>query len=468
MSDAASPDPRASLPAVDRFMALPAVTVLEADWGRPTVLAEARQLLAETRQGLTSQDRVPDTDSLIRQLASRLSAMPGRGPRPVFNLTGTVIHTNLGRSPLPRSAITAMMAAGGSTDVEFDLASGRRGERDHHVERLLCQLTGAEAATVVNNNAAAVLLTLNTFADGREVPVSRGELVEIGGSFRIPDIMRRAGARLIEVGTTNRTHPQDYAEAIGPDTGMLFKVHPSNYVITGFQRESGIGELAAIARAHGLPLAWDLGSGSLVDTSRFGLAREPMPGDALAAGADLVTFSGDKLLGGPQAGIIVGSQEAVAAIRRNPLKRALRVDKLILAALAAVLRLYGDEDALRREVPVLRLLTRGQADILGLAERVSPQMAACLGPDWRVDVIELASQIGSGALPVANLPSAGLAIAPVPERGRGEALDALHLRLRRLPVPIIGRVQQDRLLLDLRCLEDEAGLLAQLPELAAS
>lgn len=468
MSESASPDPRASLPAVDRFMALPAVTALEADWGRPTVLAEARQLLAETRQGLTSQDRVPDADSLIRQLAARLSATPGRGPRPVFNLTGTVIHTNLGRSPLPGSALTAMMAAGGSTDIEFDLASGRRGERDHHVERLLCQLTGAEAATVVNNNAAAVLLTLNTFAEGREVPVSRGELVEIGGSFRIPDIMRRAGARLIEVGTTNRTHPQDYAEAIGPDTGMLFKVHPSNYVITGFQRETGIGELAAIARAHGLPLAWDLGSGSLVDTSRFGLAREPMPGDALAAGADLVTFSGDKLLGGPQAGIIVGSQEAVAAIRRNPLKRALRVDKLILAALAAVLRLYGDEDALRREIPVLRLLTRGQADILRLAERVAPQMAACLGPDWRVDVIELASQIGSGALPVANLPSAGLAIAPVPERGRGEALDALHLRLRRLPVPIIGRVQQDRLLLDLRCLEDEAGLLAQLPELAAS
>lgn len=465
MAESTAPDPRAALPAMDRLLMLPAVAALEAEWGRPIVLSEARRLLADTRGRLTSATPAPTPEDLVHALARRLEAVPGRGPRAVFNLTGTVIHTNLGRAPLPPAAIAAMTTAAGSTDLEFDLRAGHRGERDDHVERLLCELTGAEAATVVNNNAAAVLLLLNTFAEGREVPVSRGELVEIGGSFRMPDIMRRAGARLIEVGTTNRTRASDYVDALGPETGMLLKVHPSNYAITGFRQEVSIGELSAIARDHGLPLGWDLGSGSLIDLSRFGLEREPMPGDALAAGADLVTFSGDKLLGGPQAGIIVGARSAVAALRRNPLKRALRADKVTLAALAAVLRLYGDEATLRRELPVLRLLTRERAEIRALAERIEPRLAAALGPTWRVESVDLDSQIGSGALPVASLPSAGLAIDAVRERGRSAALEGLHQRLRALPIPVIGRVQHDRLLLDLRCLEDEPAFLAQLPEI---
>ncbi len=468
MAESPAPDPRAGLPAMDRLLALPAVAALEAAWGRTTVRTEARQVLADARAGLASGSPVPGVDALIQTLTHRLEALPGRGPRALFNLTGTVIHTNLGRAPLPAAAIAAMATAAGTTDLEFDLPSGRRGERDHHVERLLCELTGAEAATVVNNNAAAVLLLLNTFAEGREVPVSRGELVEIGGSFRLPDIMRRAGARLVEIGTTNRTHASDYTESIGPETGMLLKVHPSNYVITGFQQEVTIGELAGIAHAHGLPLGWDLGSGSLVDLSRFGLEREPTPGEALTAGADLVTFSGDKLLGGPQAGIIVGSRSAVEALRRNPLKRALRVDKVTLAALAAVLRLYGRDETLRQELPVLRLLTRTQTEIRALAYRLRTPLAEALGPPWEVEVVDLASQIGSGALPVASLASAGLAIEPLLERGRNAALEQLHRRLRRLPTPVVGRIQQERLLLDLRCLEDEPGFLAQLPEIAAA
>jgi len=461
-------DPRARLPSLDRLMDDPALASLMAQWGRRTVLTEARHLLASLRSQLDANSEPPSQVELVAVLTRRLHDTPGRGPRPVWNLTGTVIHTNLGRAPLPASAITAMAAAAGSSDVEFDLESGTRGERDHHVERLICELTGAEAATVVNNNAAAVLLVLNTFAQGKEVPVSRGELVEIGGSFRIPDIMRRAGSKLVEVGTTNRTHRADFEAAINDSTGMLFKVHPSNYAIAGFHQEVTIALLAQVARAHNLPLAWDLGSGSLVDLSRFGLTREPMPSDALSAGADLVTFSGDKLLGGPQAGIIVGQRSAIDALRRNPLKRALRVDKISLAALAAVLRLYGDESRLTEELPVLRLLTRKQHHIRAQAERLLKPIADRLGADWEVTTVTLASQIGSGALPVANLDSAGLAIRSRSHRGRGAAVEDLQRRLRRLPTPVIGRIAQDQLLLDLRCLDDETALLENFASLSAA
>lgn len=467
MAATPTPDPRARLPSVDRLMDAPELASLVAEWGRRTVIGEARRLLAALREQAPAGTEPHGPDALAKALAQRLQATPGRGPRPVWNLTGTVIHTNLGRAPLPASAIAAMGAAAGSSDVEFDLESGTRGERDHHVERLICDLTGAEAATIVNNNAAAVLLVLNTFAQGKEVPVSRGELVEIGGSFRIPDIMRRAGSTLVEVGTTNRTHRADFEAAMTDATGMLFKVHPSNYAITGFHEEVAIATLAEIAHAHRVPLAWDLGSGSLVDLSRFGLAREPMPADALEAGADLVTFSGDKLLGGPQAGLIIGKRAAIDAVRRNPLKRALRVDKITLAALAAVLRLYGDDARLLQELPVLRLLSRKQDDIRLQAERLAPSIARMLGEDWEVTTVTLASQIGSGALPVANLASAGLAISSRRDRGRGRAVEALQQRLRRLPKPVIGRIAQDQLLLDLRCLEDEASWLEDIERLSA-
>ena len=339
-----------------------------------------------------------------------------------------------------------------------------RGERDRVVEGLLTELTGAEAATVVNNNAAAVLLVLAALAKNREVAVSRGELVEIGGAFRIPDVMRAAGARLVEVGTTNRTHAADYTNAIGPKTAALMKVHASNYKIEGFVAEVPVRELADIAHARDLPLVVDLGAGSLIDLSLHGLPKEPVVRETVAASADVVTFSGDKLLGGPQAGLIVGTKALVDRVRRHPLKRALRVSKMTMAALEATLLAYRTPDRLARELPTLRLLTRPLADIAAQAQRLQPRLAAALGERWLVTVAPTKSQVGSGALPVDAIPSAALAIAPA--RGKsGSALKALSERLRCLPVPILGRIAEGRLLLDLRCLEDEATFVAQLDEL---
>ncbi|HEX6319865.1 MAG TPA: L-seryl-tRNA(Sec) selenium transferase, partial [Burkholderiales bacterium] len=341
-------------------------------------------------------------------------------------------------------------AAREPVNLEYDLEGGRRGERDGHVEALLCRLTGAEAATVVNNNAAAVLLVLNTLAARKEVPVSRGELIEIGGSFRLPDIMARSGCRLREVGTTNRTHLADYAGALGPKTGLVLKVHTSNYAIEGFTAAASEKELAALCRERGLPLAVDLGSGTLVDLRRYGLPHEPTVQEALAHGADVVTFSGDKLLGGPQAGIIVGAKALIEKLRKNPLKRALRLDKVTLAALAAVLKLYLDPDRLAQRLPTLRLLSRPVEDIRQLALRIAPRLP-------RAEVIDCESQIGSGALPTQRLPSAGLAIRP------GDA--RLAARFRALPIPVIGRLQDGAYILDLRCLEDETGFVDQLGQL---
>jgi L-seryl-tRNA(Ser) seleniumtransferase len=343
-----------------------------------------------------------------------------------------------------------------ATTLEFDLATGRRGERDDHVSGLLCELTGAEAATVVNNNAAAVMLVLNTLALGKEVPVSRGELIEIGGAFRVPDIMSRSGAVLKEVGTTNRTHTRDYADAIGPVTGALMRVHQANYAIVGFTAMVPTATLSGIATAAGIPLIEDLGSGSLVDLERWGLPHEPTPRESLLAGADVVTFSGDKLLGGPQAGLIVGHKRVISAINRNPLKRALRLDKGRLAALEVVLRMYLDPDRLAQRVAALRLLTRPEADIRTTAERIRAA-AASRWPDREVAVEACRSQIGSGALPVDLLPSAAVTIS-------GKALDHIAKLLRGLPRPVIGRVAQGRLILDCRCLEatDEAAFIAQL------
>jgi L-seryl-tRNA(Ser) seleniumtransferase len=460
--------PFAALPALDRLLSSDAGQRFASDWGRPLAVSALRDTLATARARIADGGEAPDAECLLAAATALLTATAGRGPRPLFNLTGTVIHTNLGRALLPEHAVDAVAAAARQAcDLEYDLQSGARGERDAHVEALLCALTGAEAATVVNNNAAAVLLVLNSFGMGREVPVSRGELVEIGGAFRIPEIMQRAGATLVEVGTTNRTHPADFEAAISAATGLLMKVHPSNYEIKGFTREIGIAELAEIGHRHGIPVAWDLGSGSLVDLSRWGLPREPMPQDALRVGADLVTFSGDKLLGGPQAGIIVGTRAAIDVLRRNPLKRALRVDKMTLAALGAVLRSWGEPDQAITRLPTLALLTRPQGEIRALAERLLPVLSAALGDRWTLSVIDLSSQIGSGALPVERLPSAGIALAPTGASGRGRALEDLQRRLRALPRPVIGRIADDRLVLDLRCLLDESGFVDQLQGLAA-
>ncbi len=461
----------ADIPSTDRLLNAPAFAPLLAQHGRTRVTALLRKHLAGLRRAALAGTLAPTTltaDALAGALARSLTAAARPALRPVFNLTGTVLHTNLGRALLPEEAVQAVTRAlTAPVNLEFDLESGGRGERDSLVEPLLCELTGAAAATVVNNNAAAVLLLLSVLSSRREVLVSRGELIEIGGSFRLPDIMRRAGAKLIEVGTTNRTHLKDYREALGPRSALLLKVHTSNYAISGFTASVPLEELVKLGRARGVPVAVDLGSGSLIDLGRWQLPAEPTVRAALGAGADLVTFSGDKLLGGPQAGLIVGRADLIARLRKDPLKRALRVDKLTLAALEAVLALYRAPEFLPERLTTLRLLTRPLSRIEAQAVRLQPLVQRALGDAYEVTAATLASQIGSGALPVDQLPSHGLAIRPT--RGSRGALARLEAALRALPRPVLGRLKDKALWLDVRCLEhtDEAEFLAQLDRLKA-
>jgi L-seryl-tRNA(Ser) seleniumtransferase len=461
-----SASPFAHIPSVDRALRLAPIRELTALYGRTLVVEAIREVLAGLRaQAVTV---LPDEQELAVCCAQSLKRLLTPSQRRVFNLTGTVLHTNLGRALLPKEAIEAAVSVMGSpTNLEYDLVHGDRGDRDVHAERWLKQLTGAEAATVVNNNAATVFLVLNTLARRKEVLVSRGELIEIGGSFRIPDIMAAAGCRLREVGTTNRTHLRDYEQAIGPCTALLMKVHRSNYAIQGFTASVEEKMLATAAHGRGLPLAVDLGSGTPIDLAGYGLPHEPTPQEALSHGVDLVTFSGDKLLGGPQAGVIVGRAVLVERIKKNPLKRALRVDKMTVAALEAVLRLYASPERLAERLPTLRLLTRPLAEIRALAERLAPVLSQVLAGHATVAITDCASQIGSGSLPVDRLPSACLVIRLVASRGRGEgaALKRLAEAFRALPVPVLGRVQEGALRLDLRCLEDEQPFPGQLQDL---
>ncbi|MGE0873815.1 MAG: L-seryl-tRNA(Sec) selenium transferase [Burkholderiales bacterium] len=452
----------AAIPSVDRLLQDARLQPAIARHGRALVVDELRAELDHRRTALRAGAAAPVADSgIVEALLARLDALAQPSLCRVFNLTGTVLHTNLGRALLPRDAVdAAARVLLAPANLEYDLARGERGERDAHLEALLCRITGAEAATVVNNNAGAVLLALHAIAHGREVPVSRGELVEIGGSFRIPEIIEAAGCTLREVGTTNRTHLRDYERAIGTQTAAILKVHASNYAVVGFTAAPGETELAALAHAHKLPYMSDLGSGSLVELARWGLPAEPTPMQALSAGADIVTFSGDKLLGGPQAGIAVGRRDLIDRMRRSPLKRALRLDKGRIAALEAVLRLYLDPDRLAERLPTLRLLTRPAADIEATASRLLAPLAAWCGAAARVDIAPCASQVGSGSLPVDRLPSTALRIA---SRGIGAARIAAALRA--LPTPVIARVHDDAVWLDLRCMDgagDEADFVAQI------
>ena len=442
------------LPSVDKVLRTPLGQQLAERFGHAATVAAIRETLAAARESGDS-DITPDAaaraaeKALVKRSAPRL--------KPVFNLTGTVLHTNLGRALIADEAIAAATAAmRNAVALEFDVEKGRRGERDDLVRDLICELTGAEDATVVNNNAAAVLLVLNTLAEGKGAIVSRGELIEIGGAFRMPEIMARAGARLVEVGTTNRTHKRDYENAVDEETGLLMKVHTSNYRIEGFTKEVPAKDLVDLARARDIPLVDDLGSGTLIDLARFVLPHEPTVAEAVAAGADIVTFSGDKLLGGPQAGFIVGRKTLIEKINRNPLKRALRVDKIRLAAIEATLGLYRDADSLAEKLPTCRHLARPKDEIEACARRLAPQVANIFGQNVTVEIVDCASQVGSGAVPVETLPSAALALRPA---GGGGALDRLAARLRGLPMPVIGRIAENALLLDLRCLEDEEAFL---------
>jgi L-seryl-tRNA(Ser) seleniumtransferase len=448
------------LPSVSAVLNTSAAALLLERFGQKASTNAIRATIEVARAALQKgEPAVPSAECLALESRARLEREDRSSSRPLFNLTGTVLHTNLGRAVLAEAAVeTAVAAMQNPVALEFDLETGKRGERDDHVRGLLCDLTGAEDATVVNNNAAAVLLVLNTLAGGREVIVSRGELIEIGGAFRMPEIMASAGARLVEVGTTNRTHKKDYRSALNERTGLILKVHTSNYRIQGFTAEVGPAELSAIAREADVPLVHDLGSGTLIDLVQYGLQAEPTARQA-AATADVVTFSGDKLLGGPQSGFIVGRRDLIQAINRNPMKRALRVDKIRLAAIGATLKLYRDPMRLAERLPTLRMLTRSKHEIEAQARRMLPYMADALGGDFAVELCECQSQIGSGALPLETIASAGLAIA---SKRKGRELERLSAILRELPRPVIGRIEKERLVLDLRCASDEEALLSNL------
>jgi L-seryl-tRNA(Ser) seleniumtransferase len=444
---------------VSRLLAHPRIERLLVRFNREYVVRACRETLDQLRRAVAHGDALDpaalDAEAILGAVESRLGAAGADGLQRVVNATGTVLHTNLGRALLPQAAMDALLRAGAHpVNLEYDVAQGDRGRREQVIDALVTELTGAEAATVVNNNAAAVLLALNTLATGKEVLVSRGELIEIGGAFRIPEIMARSGAILREVGTTNRTHAADYEDAITERTALLLKVHTSNYRIVGFVAEVELADLVSIGRRHGVPVMEDLGSGALVDLSRYGLPKEPVVGERVALGADLVTFSGDKVLGGPQAGLVAGKAALVKQLTTNPLHRALRCGKLTIAALEATLRLYRESASIADDIPALRAFTRPIAEIEETARRALPAIASVLGPAFRVSVDEGTSQIGSGALPTEEIPTRVIVV-------EHDRLEAHHIaaKFREAQPPIIGRVKDGRFLLDARTIFDPLELV---------
>jgi L-seryl-tRNA(Ser) seleniumtransferase len=443
------------IPAVDRLLSSSLLVRLMPRYPRALVLKAIHQVLEEIRQEIKG-DAFRDLSKLSvepvsERVGERLERLDQPSLRPVINATGIVVHTNLGRSLLAERVLQKFRPlAGGYSNLEFDLNKGERGSRYTHIEEILKEITGAQAAMVVNNNAAAVLLSLDTLAKGREVIVSRGQLVEIGGSFRVPDVMKRSGAKMVEVGTTNKTHLRDYESAIGPETALLLRVHQSNFQIVGFTEEVDTATLVNLGRKHGLPVMEDLGSGCFIDFSKYGLQKEPTVQDVVSQGADVVTFSGDKMLGGPQAGIILGRKDLIETIRKNQLTRALRIDKLTLLALEETLRIYRDEQAALREIPTLRMILQPYKALKANARRLM-RMIGDLDPgNFSLALSDGDSKVGGGALPLLSLPSSLVSLSP----GKLSA-NTMEDWLRAYDPPIIARVEKERVLLDVRTIQDK-------------
>lgn len=443
------------IPGVDQLLIHPAIESALTSHPKALVLKAIHQVLGLLRTDIKEGRISPtagglDVGSVTSQVTETLAIISRPSLRSVINATGVVVHTNLGRSILPEKAIERFGSiAGGYSNLEYDLDQGRRGSRYAHVEGILRELTGAEAAMVVNNNAGAVLIALETMARDREVVVSRGQLVEIGGSFRIPDVMRKSGARMVEVGTTNKTHLKDYEEVIGPETALLLKVHTSNFQVVGFTSDVPLPELVQLGDRHGVPVMEDLGSGCLVDFSTYGLIKEPTVQEALSQGAGLVTFSGDKLLGGPQAGIILGQRNLVEAIRKNPLNRALRIDKLTLLALEETLRLYRDPQTVTENIPTLQMICQGYDSLAAKAERLYALVKSCGSDRFSIELMDGASKVGGGALPLQELKSRLLCLIP-------DALSShqMEVWLRSYDPPVITRLEKDRVMLDVRTIQE--------------
>lgn len=453
------------IPSVDKLLQTEQGKRLAAQYGHYAFVEQTRNLLAQIRHHIQYFHDLPDYlhshGSIFNAIERHLAQSRQIGMQRVFNLTGTVLHTNLGRGLWSEQAVRAATTAmRNNVALEFDIDEGKRSHRDAYISELLVQLTGAEAACVVNNNAAAVLLCLATFAHGKEVIISRGELIEIGGAFRIPDIMAQAGCKLVEVGTTNRTHLKDYQNAITENTALLLKVHTSNYQIQGFTHSVSETDLVELGKQHQIPVFTDLGSGSLIDLSRFGLPAEPVVQEKIANGVDLVSFSGDKLLGGPQAGIIVGKKAMIEQLQSHPLKRVLRCDKVILSALEATLRHYLFPEQLKSDLPTLHLLTQSVTELHEKAKKLAETFALCLDPSIAIAIEESTAQIGSGALPTEQLPSVAVTLTAPTARD----LLQLEQQLKAYPSPIIGRIAQQKLWLDLRSVAEFEQLLAMLNE----
>jgi L-seryl-tRNA(Ser) seleniumtransferase len=443
--------PLRQIPSVTFLLTLPQHEEYLALYPRTLILQVLRDVLARKReQMLAGRPTDLNPEGIWLETGRSLKSKTAYHLRRVVNGTGVVIHTNLGRSLLASQAVAQIESvARYYSNLEYDLDQGERGSRYSHVEDLLLELTGAEAALVVNNNAAAVLLALDTLARGREVVVSRGQLIEIGGSFRIPEVMSRSGAMLREVGTTNKTHLRDYENALSDRTALLLKVHTSNFRLLGFTAEVPLEQLVGLGRTHQIPVMEDLGSGSLLDLSPFGLEKEPTVPEAVRSGADLVSFSGDKLLGGPQAGIIVGHNNIIQLLRRNPLTRALRIDKMTLAALEATLHLYRRPDQALRDIPTLRMLSLTLPDLLRRARRWLRRLRQAVGPEIQFELTLTQSQVGGGALPLSTPDSYALVLTP-----QNGTINELEKHLRSREIPIIGRIEKERLLLDLRTLQE--------------